>query len=131
MHLKRSTRTLTAWIALFAILLGAVMPAMSHALSRLTGDETRWVEVCTLAGTKLVAVDESTGDSKGGNADLFPAERCAFCATHGGMPALPTPDVAPFARETGIDEFPRLYYHSPRPLFAWVRSLPRAPPLLA
>ncbi|NMF87634.1 DUF2946 domain-containing protein [Aromatoleum petrolei] len=131
MHLKRSTRTLTAWIALFAILLGAVMPAMSHALSRVTGDETRWVEVCTVAGTKLVAVNDSTGEGKGGNADLFPAERCAFCATHGGIPALPTQDVVPFALATGSEEFPRLYFHSPRPLFGWITSPSRAPPLLA
>lgn len=131
MHFKRSIRTLTAWIALFAILLGAVMPAMSHALSRIAGAETRWVEVCTVAGTKLVAVDDSTGDSKGDNSDLFPAERCAFCATHGETQALPTPHVVPFALEAGNDEFPRLYFHTPRPLFAWVKSPPRAPPLLA
>lgn len=131
MHFKRSTRTLTAWIALFAILLGAVMPAMSHALSRISGGETRWVEVCTVAGTKLVAVDDSTGDSKGDNPELFPAERCVFCATHGATAALPGPQVELFALEAGSDEFPRLYFHSPRPLFAWIKSPPRAPPLLA
>ncbi|NMG42782.1 DUF2946 domain-containing protein [Aromatoleum toluvorans] len=131
MHFKRSTRTLTAWIALFAILLGAVMPAMSHALSRLSGAETRWIEVCTVAGTKLVAVDGSAADNKGGNPDLHPVERCAFCATHGGTPALPAPQVMPFALQASADEFPQLYFHAPRPLFAWLKSPPRAPPLLA
>jgi hypothetical protein len=131
MHLKRSTRTLTAWIALFAILLGALMPAMSHALSRIAGTETRWVEVCTVAGTKLVALEDSADDGKGGSHGLFAAERCAFCVTHGGAPVLPTPHTLSFALQAGAEAFPRLYFHSPRPLFAWVTAPPRAPPLLA
>lgn len=131
MPLTRATRTLTAWIALCAILLGAVMPAMSHAMSRLAGDDTRWVEVCTVAGTKLVAIADASPDGEGGDHGLFAAERCAFCATHGATPALPTPQVRPFAVDAAAVEFPRLYFRAPRPLFAWVQPSPRAPPLSA
>lgn len=131
MSIKRTTRRFTAWIALFAILLGAVVPALTHALSRPGDGEERWVEVCTVAGTRLVAVDEPGDQDRPGGADLFPGERCAFCATHGGAPALPTLQAMPFVLKGSADEFPWLYFHAPRPLFAWAPAHPRAPPFLA
>lgn len=127
MHFQHKTRSRTAWIAVFAILLGALMPALSHALSRIGGGETRWVEVCTVAGTKLVAVDDA---GKSGSAELFPAERCAFCASHAGAPALPAPQLMPFVPKGDRDEFPTLHFHAPHLLSAWAPAHPRAPPLL-
>lgn len=128
MSFKRPIRLITAWTALLAIVLGAVMPAMSHALGHAGGKESRWVEVCTVAGTKLVAVDaQSDGDPA---SELLAAERCMFCAAHGAAP-LPAQQILPLTLKGGADEFPRLYFHAPRPLFAWITAPSRAPPLLA
>jgi hypothetical protein len=131
MQIKRTTRSLTAWIALFAILLGAVAPALSHALSRFGDGGQRWVEVCTVAGTKLVAVPGASDEGQAGDVDVFPAERCPFCSTHGGAPALPAFPVMPFVLKGGADDFPLLYFHAPRPLFVWAAAHPRAPPVLS
>jgi len=131
MQFKRTTRSLTAWIALFAILLGAIAPALSHALSRFGDGEKRWVEVCTVAGTKLVAVDDSGEKGSAGDADVFPAERCPFCSTHGGAPALPAMQIMPFLLKGTAEQTPSLYLRAPRPLFIWAASHPRAPPVLS
>lgn len=131
MYFTHTTRKLTAWIALCAIVLGAVAPALSHALSRFGDGDKRWVEVCTVAGTKLVAVDDSGEKGKAGDADVFPAERCPFCSTHGGAPALPATQIMPFSLNGTIEEVPSLYLHAPRPLFIWAASQPRAPPVLS
>lgn len=125
MYFKRTARSFTAWIALLAVLLGALAPALSHALSRADG-EKRLIQVCTVAGMKMVAVDDSRDK---GDAHVFPAERCAFCATHCDVPALPAMPSAPFALKARSDHLPPLYLHSPRPLFAWAAAQPRAPPL--
>ncbi|NMG75541.1 DUF2946 domain-containing protein [Aromatoleum diolicum] len=130
MQIRRTTRSLTAWIALFAILLAAIGPALSHTLS-LLGDGAGWVEVCTVAGTKLVAVDGSGEKGKAGDVDLFPSERCAFCSTHVAVPALPSVGVMPFVLKSSSAEFPSLYFHAPRPMFAWAAAHPRAPPVLS
>lgn len=127
MHFKRPLRSLTAWIAMFAILLGALAPALSHAFPP-GGDGKRLVQVCTVAGMKMIAVDD-TSDS--GTPDVFPAERCPFCSTHldSVLPPLASGPIILLKRV--LERFPPLHYRSPRPLFAWAAAHPRAPPLPA
>jgi DUF2946 family protein len=127
MHFKRPTRSLTAWIAMFAILLGALAPALSHALSH-AGSGKRTVQVCTVAGMKMVAIDDKRDHGKAGGAKLLPGEHCAFCATHGGAPTLPSAPLHPFGARDSADHFPALFFSAPRPLFVWAASQPRAPP---
>lgn len=128
MSFKRSIRLFAAWTALVAIVLGAVIPAMSHALGHAASKDKRWVEVCTVAGTKLVAVDVQSNDDP--TSHLLAAERCMFCASHGAV-TLPAQQIPPLILKGGADEFPVLYFHAPRPLFAWITAPSRAPPLLA
>lgn len=124
MHFKRPLRSLTAWIALCAILLGALAPTLSHAFS-LGGDGKRLVPVCTVAGMKMVAVDDS---SENGGPDIFPVERCPFCSIQldTALPP-PAPEVVIVLKRV-LERFPPLHYRSPRPLFAWAVAHPRAPP---
>lgn len=113
---------------MFAILLGALAPTLSHALSQ-PGNGKRMVQVCTVAGMKMVAVDDAARQGKTDDASLFPAERCPFCATHAHLPALPSSPLPPFAPIDGSESFPSLFFHAPRPLFVWAAAQPRAPPL--
>lgn len=123
----RPLRSLTAWIAMFAILLGALAPALSHAFSG-GGDGKRLVQVCTVAGMKMVAVDHS---SENDEPDIFPAERCPFCSIQldTALPPLASGPIILLKRV--LERFPPLHYRSPRPLFAWAAAHPRAPPLPA
>lgn len=127
MPFRRTTRSVTAWIAMFAILLGALAPALSHAMPQ-GGNGKRMVQVCTVAGVKMVAVD-SQGEGKTGDADLLPAERCPFCSTAAAFPAIPSSPVLPFALNGLSEHFPSLLLDAPRTLFIWAAAQPRAPPL--
>jgi hypothetical protein len=124
----RRTR-LHIWIACFAILLNALAPSVSHALAALRGAPTL-VEVCSVAGSKMVAVDQAAPDGAPSSSDsvLHHLEHCPYCINHAGSamppPALPTP----FAVRGGHDVFPSLFYHAPTPLFSWSAANPRAPP---
>lgn len=117
-------RRVTAWIAALAILLGGLLPPLSHALPSAEGGRS-FVQVCTVAGMKRVPVDEPRADN---DESVFLAERCAFCATH-GQPAMLPPGLTPvlvLPRER--DRFPWLYDHEPPPQFVWIVPIPRGPP---
>jgi hypothetical protein len=143
---KSSTRRLQIWIACFAILLNALAPSISHALSRMAGPSnmieicsasgTRWISgdgagavVAGLAGAQFSAETPSTLDST--TSPLLHLEHCPFCMTHAGTFALPSPSTTLFAVQSGHDLFPALFYHSPSPLFSWSAAHPRAPPAAA
>lgn len=141
MNITRLNRRLTAWIASFAILLGALAPTISHALVRAGGEGTRWVEVCTISGLKLVAIDADRGAGRGagigadedgqGGSGLLATEPCPYCATHADNFGLPPALGMSLARVRIPDSLPPLYYHAPRPLYAWAAAHARAPPLPA
>lgn len=127
MRLTRPVRSLTAWIATFAILVAALAPALSQAAYRASGD-AMWLEICTASGIRHVAVD--AGPVETGN-DLAPAVKvCVFCSLFAG--ALPAPwgavDV-PAVQGEALGAIFALYL--PRPRLPWAASHPRAPPALA
>ncbi|MET3135882.1 hypothetical protein AAKU61_000220 [Undibacterium sp. GrIS 1.2] len=128
--IKRSR--LPLWIALFAILLNALAPSISHALYARNGASDLF-EICTVSGTQFVSIDSAKNGASVQIKSSKPAtpqllEHCPFCMTHAGSFALPsTPPVAPFVIGRH-DHFPALFYHSPSPLFSWSAANPRAPP---
>lgn len=121
--LRASARRITAWIAVAAILLGGLLPALSHALPSADGGQS-FVQVCTVAGMKLVAVDASRA---GDDESLFLAERCPFCATH-HHPAPPLSAAPVFVLPSEGEHFPRPSGRAPRPPFRWTTVAPRGPP---
>jgi hypothetical protein len=89
--LRNSRRT--AWLAIFAILLNAFAPAVSHAMAAHFG--VSWLEVCTPDGLKRIAVEYSAArpDIPPG-AHIVADTHCPYCAPHGASfahapPALP------------------------------------------
>lgn len=124
-----------AWIVSFAILASALLPLLSHlALPR---DGAVWAEVCTVTGARFVRVDVDRSEGlavspdpdKGGMTSMM--ERCPYCAIHAAVPALPPSPLNWRLRESLGFELPRLFYHAPRPLFAWASAPARAPPIAA
>ena len=137
MNIQWRRHRLAAWLACFAVLLAALAPSISHAVSALKGNAA-WVEVCTAAGTALVQVPmDQTPDQTPDQAPAQPAkpmtgEHCVFCGSHAGSIALPASDVSlTIPSVSGKDLLPTLYYRAPRPLFAWSAGQPRAPPALS
>ncbi|WP_041656060.1 DUF2946 domain-containing protein [Azoarcus sp. KH32C] len=136
MHFKRTPRVVTAWIALCVILFGLVAPALTHTLSSAGNRPQRLVEVCTRAGMKHIAVDD-VGEPRGKSAPVSHhsptdhAKHCAFCATHGSTPALPTARQSPLALRSIVARAPTPPSRALRLHFQWAHSQPRAPPVLS
>jgi hypothetical protein len=119
-----------AWIAILAILLGALAPTVSHGLRAWNHSAVTWVEVCSSTGAKLIAMGSGNADKKGSlPSGEHAGEHCPFCLVHANDVALPPAPVLVVPVITaGREALPRLFLHAPRTLFAWAPSQARAPP---
>lgn len=124
-------RLLTVWIALLAVLFGALAPSVSHALAAQRGGTARWAELCGVNGVKRVLVAAETPQAPQRDLLQHHVEHCPYCATHGGAVALPPPAAISFAVIGGRDVYPSLYYRAPAPLFPWSAARPRGPPAVS
>lgn len=122
-------KKLQMWIACLVILLNALAPSISHALTSIDS-KGQWVEICSADGTRYVSLDGSAPVKAPLDSVLHHLEHCPFCGTDGGAPPLQIAPATAFALTSGYDVFPALYYQSHAPLFTWSRANPRAPPTL-
>ncbi|NRR28696.1 DUF2946 domain-containing protein [Oxalobacteraceae bacterium] len=137
---------LQVWIALFAILMNALAPSISHAVNFAQGQPPGW-EICRSdsgsradtslpdfsrfsavndAGKKLLVLapaDARQSDKKAMNMD-----DCGYCAPHAGSVGLMPPPVAGLGVFGPQASHPFLFYRSPSPLAAWSAARPRGPP---
>lgn len=122
----------TAWLVALAVLWGAWLPVMSHAVAAHQSKSAGWVEVCTATGMAWVASSEAGAANQPDNsAPGMNMAGCDWCATHTpqvGVPNVAQPSVAPTA--SGV-ELPAAFLQSPRPLFVWAAAQSRAPPISA
>jgi hypothetical protein len=133
MQMNSFTRRVAAWAACLAILMSALAPSVSHALASARGMGIAWMEVCSVAGTRLVKADpgmekanEPTQHDASGQAG-----HCPFCSTHDASFALPPPASALFNVDGSTRLRPPLFYQSPRPLPIWTNAQSRAPPVFS
>jgi hypothetical protein len=82
MRFRRTTRVLTSWMAVLAILMAALAPSISHALESKNGPS--WVEICTSVGAKWVNAGGDAGDEAPSFPGAHPQEHCPYCSLHGG-----------------------------------------------
>lgn len=122
-------QALHIWIAILAILFGALAPTVSHALAA-AGNSSDTIEICTVNGYKLVKLSGSDG-SKVPASPKHGMEHCAFCTIHGGSHALISTLFVTVVPDPGRDIFPPLFYTAPQSLHAWSAAKPRGPPFLA
>ena len=126
---------ITAWLAALAVLWGALMPVLSHAVVAHQAAGTGWVEVCTATGMAWVKSADD-GAATSANSQQEPASGmamtgCDWCATHSplaGLHAVAQPLAAPL---TFGPDAPAAFLHAPRPLFVWATAQSRAPPVSA
>lgn len=130
MWTSNKNRRLIAWIATFAILLSALAPSISHAVALAKGEKSLWVEVCSVAGSKLVKVGDA-GDPATPAKKPAGMEHCPFCSTHAGSAGILPGAGIVLPAALGKPVVPTLYYQSPRPLFSWAPAQSRAPPALS
>jgi hypothetical protein len=127
--LIRPTRRLRfVWLALFAVLLNALAPTVSHALA--ASRPTIPVDVCSVdGGAPFAAAAALLMQDDHGAMGL--AGDCGYCLAHAGSHGLPPPVHALFVPALGAEPRPFLFHHAPRPLAIWLAAVPRGPPVFA
>lgn len=112
------------WIAAASILMGAVAPAVSQAVSVAQHGQGFAMEVCSADGTvQVFGMAEPTAPQ----AELNP---CSYCLVQ----ALITPAFQTqlqFQDPQQFAFFPALFYQSPKPRFTWIAPPSAAPPTSA
>lgn len=127
------------WIAIVAMMVSALAPAISRAMGP---DENGryFIEVCSAVGMHRIALTAEeaafygeqavpAGDSEGGSAPML--DHCPYCSASFNLAMLPPADRMPVFAVVGSQSAPKLFFVSPRPLFAWSPAHPRAPPARA
>ncbi|TDK68059.1 DUF2946 domain-containing protein [Sapientia aquatica] len=122
-HLNR----ITAWMAIFAILLTVLAPGISSALETGLYTQSIWNEICSASGSKLIKATESDKSGSSGSVQSC-LDHCPYCSLQTTSPAilgLPSP-LIPFL-DTRLVTFVSTglpYFLSEPRTFAQ----PRAPP---
>ena len=116
-------RKLIHWIAALAILLGALAPAVSQALSVSQSGKGFAVEICSANGSKMAQVigdDDSSAPSAMGS-------HCPYCVVQ-PIYLLLSVGAFEFAAPQSYRAQSLTSYQTPQLQSAWVRLPSRAPP---
>jgi hypothetical protein len=124
----RARKALTVWIACLALLLGSLVPTLARALH--SDAPGRWADICTTAASPMAggAAQQRLAGPMASIEHLH--EHCPQCSPHLAAPGLPPPRLDQPALLQLRFSLPRLFLVAPRPLFAWAKAQPRAPPRL-
>jgi hypothetical protein len=125
--MKSLHRKIIHWVAIAAIVMGALAPSISQAVYSAKGGEGFFMPICSADGSKavqmIVVEDSDQEQSK-------LAKSCPYCLAHSAyVPVFNT--TLSFSEPETISLFPRLFYQSPKPIFAWVSLPSRAPPAIS
>jgi hypothetical protein len=113
---------LVHWIAILAIFVGSIAPSISQAVSLAKSGHGFVMEICSAEGSKISkAVDVSEQNQEQS------AESCPYCLAHIAY-ALPLNPTLSLSAPQDHSLYSKLFYQSPKPLFAWVSLPSRAPP---
>ncbi|MGQ3002892.1 MAG: DUF2946 domain-containing protein [Hydrogenophaga sp.] len=130
MRFPRTTHRFAAWLAMLAMLLGALAPTVAQAVVAAQGGPG-WVQVCSASGMVWVQADAIDGDNAAmadvGKSMADASRHCPWCNLHGavGLPpasSMPTLVLAPRA------EPPPEPFRSALPAPPWPAAQSRAPP---
>ncbi len=114
---------------MFAIMLTVFAPALNHLPAAQAAE--LGVEVCTSEGMTMVMVDLGHDHDAPADAGHGGNGHCGYCGLHAGSHAvIPPSPLASTLPAAGAGPMPRLFYQSPRLLFAWTVAPSRAPPAL-
>ena len=116
------------WMACCAILLAALAPTLSRALTVAQGHAVPSLEICSVAGgMNMVPLKLSTDDSTPAKNAMQMGD-CPCCGMHAATLDLPPMSLVPATGAVITGLLPVLFYQSATSLFAWTAFQPRGPP---
>lgn len=92
MLLSRAHRRFTTWLALLAMVLGALAPTVAQAMVA-SSERSDWVEVCSVSGMVWVQLDADSASDEPAAPDSAVSMHCPWCTLHGGAAGLPSAEV--------------------------------------
>lgn len=123
---KVHRRRVAGWVAIFAILLNAFAPAVSHALA--SSGTAPWLEVCTGGSLATPGTLRDQGEQPAKPATA--AQHCPFCAPHGASFAAPPAAISlAVVADAGTQRVTVAATQASLPL-PWRAAHSRAPPAL-
>jgi hypothetical protein len=140
MFSRQFHRQLTAWLAAWAVLLGSLLPVLSHAVVAHTAGENGWVEVCTVSGMAWVRQADDASASASNSQTPQPGDAggtlagmgsCDWCATHAPITGLPSLNAVAHLPALALPAFPPAFLQTPRTPSVWATAQTRGPPALA
>lgn len=115
-----------AWLALLAVLWGALVPTLAQAAVS-ASDRQGWVEVCSASGVLWVRVDGGAASPTGQPGTMADASaHCPWCPMQGAAGLPPEPALSTTA--TAQCPEPAAAFTSARPAPVWSSAQSRAPP---
>ena len=120
------TRQLSLWLAIVAVLMGALAPSVSMALGGKGANNAAWAEICTSSGFQPVA---PSGEPAVPDSAHLLFEHCPYCTLHTptlGMPPAALSFVLPAAAG---ELLPALFLVGPAKPHNWTNAHPRGPPV--
>lgn len=119
----------TAWIAMFAMLLAALAPTVARALSAAQQQAQPWAEICTVAGMQSAYQGAPAEGSGQHDAAVF--KHCPFCLAHADQYALPAAACGAWPAPAADRGFVSACVALPPFRFMRVAAQPRAPPAVS
>ena len=117
---------LVHWIAVLAIAMSALAPAISQAVSLAQGGHGFAMEICAIDGSKIQMNIQTEGQSD----QVGQSQPCPYCLAQSSItPAFNT--NLTFKAPQSFAFLPQLFYQSPKPLAVWVTPPSAAPPVQA
>lgn len=135
MLLTRAHRRFTTWLAMLALVLGALAPVLAQAVVA-SSDRAQWVEVCSASGMVWVKADaaedaaRSQDDGHRTPPVLDAAMSCDWCSLHGASAALPPPTRAVETQPLAALH-PLAFFQAASLTGVWAVAHARAPPRTA
>jgi Protein of unknown function (DUF2946) len=119
-------RKLISWIATLAILMSALAPSISQALSLSENGKGFVAEICSTGGAKLTQVID---DENSSSSSATMEGHCPYCVVS-SLYLLPATIALEFYAPTRYVRQSLFSYQAPQPLFPWLSLPSRAPPVL-
>lgn len=125
MSFTRIQRRFTAWLAMLALALGALAPAMAQVAVS-ASDRSNWVQICSASGMVWIQADAAAlGTDSVPLADM--GAPCAWCLMHSAVAGLPPAPVMGF-NSSLPQPLPGGCMVAAPPVGVWTAAPARAPP---
>lgn len=128
MFISQGRAVVVLWIACLAILMAALAPTLSRALTVANGQAVPSFEICSVAGgMNMLPVKLSTEAPDPAKGSMRMGD-CPCCSMHADTLSIPPTSLVLASGELITGLLPVLFYQSATPLFAWTPVQPRGPP---